>query len=150
MHITTDDDLTRIDRTYLGPKGKRIPFVATYRQYAIGLAVAALSFGTLLLIGFPMWNKYLLVLWGFGSIFVTMFVNNRMRADLTLRDTARMAWQEVLVPREPSTIEHHPIRLDIPVYDPETPYVSRRERRKHRAADRAATRGARARKGKKK
>lgn len=147
MRIITDDDLTRIDRTYLGPKGKRIPFVATYRQYLIGLAVAALSFGALVLIGVPMWNKYVLVIWGFGAIFLTMFVNRRMRADVTLRDTFRMAWQEVLVPRPQTTVEHHPIHLEIPVYPLETPYISRRERRKRRAAERAEGRRNRARKG---
>ena len=42
MRVYTDDDLRRIDRTWLGPPNKRLPWVATYRQY-VTIIVAGLT-----------------------------------------------------------------------------------------------------------
>lgn len=43
MRVRLDDDLYRLDRTYLGPPGRPVPVRASYSQWALFFAVLAVS-----------------------------------------------------------------------------------------------------------
>ncbi|WP_460461648.1 hypothetical protein [Arthrobacter pigmenti] len=139
MRVFTDDDLTRIDRTYLGPKGRKIPWTATYRQYGIGFATLALAFGAMVLFGVPI-NPYTLWAWFFGSIGLSLYIVRRLRADVSLWATFKAAWQEVAVPRDdPAKPTHYDMKICVPIYAAGTPPPETRRQRIAAASRRRKT-----------
>ncbi len=98
MYIYTDDDLTRINRDYLGPKGKRLPWVATYRTYVVVGAVATGIFGLFLFLGVPL-NQWTVLLYLFLCALVVTYAIRRLNRDVSLYSMFKAGWQEVNVPR---------------------------------------------------
>jgi len=98
MYIYTDDDLTRINRDYLGPKGKRLPWVASYRTYGIATAVLLGMAALYMILGIPL-NQWTGLLYFFACALILNYVVQRMNRDVSLLAMAKAGWQEVTVPR---------------------------------------------------
>lgn len=101
MYIYTDDDLTRINRDYLGPKGRRLPWVASYRTYFVALTVLVMLAGVYLLVGIPL-NQWTALLYVFVAALLVNYVVRRLTRDVSLWAMFKAGWQEVNVPRPPS------------------------------------------------
>lgn len=100
MMVRTDDEMYRVDRTYLGPKGKRFPFRATYRAYGIWLTVVLLLAAALLRLGVSAsFGSVALTL--AGAIYLTIRIGKHLDADRPLRAVVTQLWHEVTAPREP-------------------------------------------------
>ena len=100
MLIRTDDEMYRVDRTYLGPKGRRFPFRATYRAYGIWLViVVVLGFGSLRL-GIPVSLASVLLILT-AAVWITIKVGLHLDYDRPLRAMVWVVWHEVTAPREP-------------------------------------------------
>lgn len=113
MRVRLDDDLYRVDRTYLGPRGKPLPVRATYTQWglffvvlvvsAIGLRVLRVSLGPtfeLLLTQLAVW---VLACWG-AAWYLRRFTSSdrplidelmRIGQELTARRPAKPRTQRV-------------------------------------------------------
>ncbi|WP_146081228.1 hypothetical protein [Rathayibacter rathayi] len=114
MYIYTDDDLGRIDRAYLGPKGRRLPFIATYRTYGITVAVLVGVFFLFMMIGLPL-NEWTVLLYGLVCTMTVARIIQRMKRDVSIWSMFRAGTQEVTVPRRPRPIpEPHTMTLTIP------------------------------------
>lgn len=100
MRVYTDDDLRRIDRTWLGPPNKRLPWVATYRQYVTIIIVSLTMFAAMLFLGFNMTELG----WQFVCFcliyFTVKFINANYRDDVGILINGLTAYQELTVPRE--------------------------------------------------
>lgn len=117
MYVYTDDDLTRINRDYLGPKGRRLPWVATYRNYGVALGVLVGMFALFMAVGIP-FNQWTLLLYGFSSTLVITWFNRRLNRDVSIWAMAKAGWQEVTVPRAPRPVSKaHTVRLQIKRWD---------------------------------
>lgn len=101
MYIYTDDDLTRINRDYLGPKGKRLPWVASYRTYLVALCVVVAVAGVYLLVGIPL-NKWTGLFFVLLCALLINYVVRRLTRDVSLWAMFKAGWQEVNVPRPPA------------------------------------------------
>lgn len=98
MYIYTDDDLTRINRDYLGPKGKRLPWVATYRTYVVVGAVVTGIFAVFMFVGMPL-NQWTVLLFLVLCFLASSYAIRRMNRDVSLLAMFQAGWQEVNVPR---------------------------------------------------
>ncbi|MGO2933147.1 hypothetical protein [Microbacterium sp.] len=98
MYVYTDDDLSRVNRDYLGPKGKRLPFVLKYRTYGISFAILAAMWGLFVFVGLPV-NQWTLLLFFFASALVIIGVVKRLQREVSVLESAIAGWQEVTVPR---------------------------------------------------
>lgn len=117
MYVHTDDDLARIDRTYLGPKGRRLPWTATYRTYGIFFVVGLVMFALLYQAGVNMLNLWGWYWWGLITFLVVRFLNRRLRSDVGLIANARSVAQEVSVPRDdPRPAKQSDMSLSIPFH----------------------------------
>lgn len=100
MMVRTDDEMYRVDRTYLGPKGRRFPFRATYRAYGIWLTVVLLLGAALLRLGVgASFGSVTLTL--AGAVYLTIRIGKHLDADRPLRAVVTQLWHEVTAPREP-------------------------------------------------
>jgi hypothetical protein len=101
VYIYTDDDLNRVNRDYLGPKGRRLPWVATYRTYGVTLAVLVAEFAAFMFIGVPLnqWTGLLFCCVAFLSV---TYVIRRLNGDVSIVAMFKSGWQEVTVPRPPA------------------------------------------------
>lgn len=102
MRIYTDDDIRRVDRTWLGPPGKRLPWVASYREYVTILVVAVGVFSLMVYLGFAMSELLWLSVWGFATAFIVKAINNHYRDDVGILNNFITAYQEISVPRADS------------------------------------------------
>jgi len=100
MYLYTDDDLTRVNRDYLGPKGKRLPWTAQYRTYGVFIVVAFLLFFGFLMLGIPA-NKYSIVSYGFILYLSMKAIVRKMDGQVSLWASFKTGWQEMDVPRQP-------------------------------------------------
>lgn len=100
MYIYTDDDLTRINRDYLGPKGKRLPWVLPYRVYAVIFLSAFIWFGIGWILQIPI-NQWTGLLFVFVVAMTVIYVTRRLRRDVSLWAMFKGGWQEVIAPRHP-------------------------------------------------
>lgn len=117
MYVYTDDDLTRINRDFLGPKGRRLPFVLQYRTYGVIIGVFVLGWFLLFTIfglGISQWT---LLLYVFVCGLAATAIVQRLKRDVGLFQMFRAAAQEVAVPREtrPRT-HHHTVRAEVTLY----------------------------------
>lgn len=118
MYLYTDDDLTRINRDFLGPAGRRFPFVLQYRTYFIAAGVAFLTL--ILLFGIfrlPV-DEFTVLLFLTIVGFATGGIVARLKRDVGFVGLVQAGWQEVAVPRapQPSRNDEHLIRASIPMY----------------------------------
>ena len=102
MRIYTDDDIRRVDRTWLGPPGKRLPWVASYREYVTILVVAVGVFSLMVYLGFAMSELLWLGVCGFTTAFIVKAINNHYRDDVGILNNFITAYQEISVPRADS------------------------------------------------
>lgn len=100
MRVYTDDDLRRVDRTWLGPPNKRLPWVATYRQYVTIIIVVLSLFGFMLYLGLPMTELGWLFVCGASSYFIVRGINEHYRDDVGIIVNFITAYQELSVPRD--------------------------------------------------
>lgn len=98
MYVYTDDDLTRINRDYLGPKGKRLPWVATYRAYGVAIGVLVGMFGLFMVLNVPL-SQWTVLLYAFLSVLVITWIVRRIQRDVSIWAMAKAGYQEVTVPR---------------------------------------------------
>lgn len=98
MRVQCDDELYRVDRVFLGPKGKPWPFRATYRAYVFwGL----LTLAWLLiwrLIGLPWHVLVPLVLATLGYP-TAIWIDTKLTADRPIWSELERIVQELLAPR---------------------------------------------------
>ena len=112
MRIHTDDELYRVDRVYLGPKGRRVPWRATYRAYGVWL-VMVLLIGFVTFQIFPI-NASTVAAAFFSSIFLTIHVMKRLDSDRPLVTLPVMGWHELTAQRpQPQRHERHIVKLRI-------------------------------------
>lgn len=117
MYVYTDDDLTRINRDYLGPKGRRLPWVATYRSYGVAAAVLVGMFGLFMMLNVPL-SQWTVLLYGFSSTLVIAWIIRRMKRDVSIWAMAKAGYQEVTVPRETAPARKpHTMSLGIKRWD---------------------------------
>lgn len=117
MYVYTDDDLTRINRDYLGPKHRQLPWVATYRTYVVVGATIGGMFLLFLFLGIP-FNKWTVLLYAAATALAVLAFTRRLRADQSLPSIVLMGWQEVVVPREPTgSPKVHQIGVSIARFD---------------------------------
>ena len=102
MRIYTDDDLRRIDRTWLGPPNRRLPWVASYRQYVTILLTGMIVFASMLWLGLPMAQLEWLLVCGLVTYFTVRFIEGNYRDDVGITINFISAYQEVTTPREDS------------------------------------------------
>lgn len=116
MYIYTDDDLTRINRDYLGPKGRRIPWVASYRTYVVVGAIALFEFFAFMMLDIP-FNKWTALLYFVCVTLTVPAVLRRMNGDVSLVAMFRQGWQEVAVPRADTRVEARTVQLKVQRFD---------------------------------
>lgn len=111
MRVYTDDELFRVDRTYLGPKGKRVPWRASYRAYGVWAAVT-LAYGVVALSIFPITVLTVgLVL--FASLYTTIKVMERLDADRPLATVPVVGWHELSAPRPTSAAQRRQVAVEV-------------------------------------
>lgn len=117
MYVYTDDDLTRINRDFLGPKGKRLPWVATYRTYGVSIGVFVGVFALFMALGVPV-NQWTALLYACTCTLVIAWFVRRMKRDVSIWSMTKAGWQEVTVPRAPRPVSKgHTMRLEIKRWD---------------------------------
>lgn len=117
MYIYTDDDLTKINRDYLGPKGKRVPWVWTYRTYGVVLAVVVGLFALFVFVGVPL-NQWTGLAFFFVAFLLSTYVVRRLNGDVGIVAMFQAGWQEVRVPRSPRpNVQEHQIQITVRQFD---------------------------------
>jgi hypothetical protein len=96
--VRTDDEMHRVDRTYLGPKGRRFPWRATYRAYAVWIVVTVLLAGLMFKMGVDVSAATVLLMLT-TSILVTIRVMKAIDHDRPLCAMGVMCVHEVIAPR---------------------------------------------------
>lgn len=120
MRVYTDDDLRRIDRTWLGPPNKRLPWVATYRQYVTIIVVGLTLFAVMLFLGFPMTELAFQFVWFLLTYFSVKAFNAYYRDDVGILVNGITAYQELSVPREDADAGYsHVLSLHTTRYSPD-------------------------------
>jgi hypothetical protein len=140
VYIYTDDDLNRVNRDYLGPKGRRLPFVATYRTYGVTIAVVVVEIAVFMFVGVPL-NQWTGLIFCFCAFLSVTYVIRRLNGDVSIVAMFRAGWQEVTVPRPPTTrAKEHVIHAQVQKFDYDAIAPPRWwELKKKRAARRAAS-----------
>lgn len=124
MRVETDDELGRVDRRWLGPPGRELPFAARYVAWGLGLAFFALGQTLMSAAGaVSIINTAIVIM---GSAIATTLVLRTVNPDKPVRVLARAAWSEISSPRPDTTPAqrsvpgHASIRLraDVPAPSP--------------------------------
>lgn len=116
MYIYTDDDLTRINRDYLGPKGRRIPWIASYRTYGVAMAIAVIEFFAFMVLDIP-FSKWTVLLYFVCVALTIPYVLRRLNRDVSLLSMFRQGWQEMSVPRADPKPKTNRIELKVERFD---------------------------------
>lgn len=98
MQIRTDDEMYRVDRTFLGPKGRRFPWRATYRAYGLWFVLVVLLGGAMLKLGVDI-NLTSVVLLLAASVLGTQRLMKGINHDRPFLAVAAMCAHEVAAPR---------------------------------------------------
>lgn len=98
MRVQCDDELYRVDRVFLGPKGKPWPFRATYRAYIFWgfLAVGLLVLWRMT--GLP-WHPLVVLLIPTVTYPVALWIDKKLTADRPVTAEIERIWQELAAPR---------------------------------------------------
>ena len=110
MRIQCDDELFRVDRVFLGPKGKPWPLRATYRAYVLWGFLAVGSLVLWRMIGLP-WHMLVLAAIPIVTYPLATWIDKKLNADRPFLSELWRAWQELVAPRpalhpEPFTRVH--------------------------------------------
>lgn len=99
MKFVSDDDIKRVDRRYLGPKGKLLIVRTTYRNWgiAVGVIVSVVFLWTFL--GLPV-DKWLIAIAAFGSLFLIVGIQRYLVDEVTIYSTAKTLYNEAQAPSE--------------------------------------------------
>lgn len=114
MTVQCDDDLYRVDRVYLGPKGKPWPFRMTYRGYVL--------WALLVIVGVVIWRTFHLP-WGVlpllcvaaAAFFGAQWLDKHLTADRPLGSEVSRIWQELTAPRPDLTPGPQTVALSVSV-----------------------------------
>lgn len=98
MLVKTDDNLYRVDRTYLGPKVFRFPWRATYRDYGVWLGLMLLTGLVAWKVGIPA-NFLTVCLWPLLAARLTQSVSKALDHDRPLREEMVRLGQELTAKR---------------------------------------------------
>lgn len=115
MRVRTDDDLYRVDRTYLGPRNRAIPLQVTYRQWFIFLGLLVLSLTAWRSLALPLDLPVFLVLL-VGIWFAAQWISQHLTYDRPLLWEIVRVIQELVAPR-PELHEKpqvHQLHLEVP------------------------------------
>lgn len=101
MRVETDDELSRVDRRWLGPPGRELPFAARYVAWGLGLTFFAAGQTLMSAAGAVSIINTLIVIM-FASILSTLVLRT-VNPDKPVRVLARAAWDEISGPRPDTT-----------------------------------------------
>ncbi len=119
MRIQCDDDLYRVDRVFLGPKGKPWPFRATYRALVLTAGLLFLGVTVWRAVHLP-FNTVILVAIGIGAYLGAQALDKRLTVDRPVLGEAQRIWQELTAPRpdvNPRAVTTR-LTVDIPRWGP--------------------------------
>lgn len=136
MRVVTDDELKRINRDFLGAKGKRLPFIATYRTYVVVFSIAFATFVAFWVLRVP-FSEWTALLYCVVVAYASLLVVRRLQGDVGIVAMFKAAGQEVVVPRSSSP---HPrtyrVAAKVPHYsldaEPRRRWWQRRSRKETR------------------
>ena len=97
MRFVSDDDIKRIDRRYLGPKGKLLIVRTSYRNWGIAIGVSVGIVFMWMFLGLPV-DKWLIAIAAFGAIFLIVAIQRYLVDEVTLFSIARMLYNEAKAP----------------------------------------------------
>lgn len=117
MDVRTDDDLYRVDRTYLGPKGRSLLIHATYRQWGLFFVVAVILLVCARALDLPV-NPMTLLCGVTAAWFIALGISKRLTYDRPLFAEMVRLGQELIAPRpnlnpQPET---HKVVVSVPVW----------------------------------
>lgn len=99
MKFVSDDDIKRVDRRYLGPKGKLLIVRTSYRNWGIAVGVIVVVIFVWSFLGLPV-DKWLIAFAAFGTIFLIVAIQRYLVDEVTLFSTAKMFYNEAQAPSE--------------------------------------------------
>lgn len=131
MRFVSDDDIKRVDRRYLGPKGKLLIVRTSYRNWGIAVAVIVGVVIMWTFLGLPV-NKWLVALAGFGVIFLIVAIQRYLVDEVTIFSTAKMFYNEARAPSKEHVEASESVFLGmyVPIYEDGTPKVTSTLQRK--------------------
>ncbi len=98
MRIQCDDDLYRVDRVYLGPKGKPWPFRSTYRALGFAAGLAGIGLIVWRAIGFSQDPVVVLGLLAVSYVGAQV-IDKKLTVDRPIIGELQRIWQELVAPR---------------------------------------------------
>lgn len=99
--ITTDDALARVDRHFLGPPGKTMPFRPSYTAIYTGAAVFFTIFVVArALLHVPLGFQPLAIMLA-ATVVITSRITRYVTPDRPLRSVVKAAWNDLNAPRPP-------------------------------------------------
>lgn len=136
MKFVSDDDIKRVDRRWLGPKGKLLIVRTSYRNWGISVGVIV---GMVLLwtfLGLPV-NKWLVAFAAFGTIFLIVAIQRYLVDEVTLFSTAKMFYNEARAPSKEHVEASETVFLGmcVPIHEDGTPTLTSNMQRKKFEAD---------------
>lgn len=136
MKFVSDDDIKRIDRRYLGPKGKLLIVRTSYRNWGIAIAVSVGVIFLWMFLGLPI-DKWLISFAAFGTIFLIVGIQRYLVDEVTLFSTIKMLFNEAKSPHEEHLAKPESVFLGmyVPIHQDGTPAVSTNLQRKRFEAD---------------
>lgn len=136
MKFVSDDDIKRVDRRYLGPKGKLLVVRTSYRNWGIAVTVIVGIALVWTFLGLPI-NKWLVAIVAFGAIFLIVGIQRYLVDEVTVFSTAKTFYNEARAPsRElveaPETVF---LGMHVPIHHDTQPRISTPMQRKKFEAD---------------
>jgi hypothetical protein len=98
MLVKCDDELYRLDRVYLGPKGKPLPLRLTYRAWSMLAGLMFVMITVWRRLGLP-WNLMMFLLLAAGCYFVAGWLDRLLTSDRPLFSELQRIVQEIFAPR---------------------------------------------------
>ena len=136
MRFVSDDDIKRIDRRYLGPKGKLLIIRTSYRNWGIAIAVSVSVVFLWMFLGLPA-DKWLISFAAFGTIFLIVAIQRYLVDEVTLFSTAKMFLNEAKSPHEEHLAQPESVFMGmyVPIHQDGIPKLSTNLQRKRFEAD---------------
>lgn len=136
MKFTSDDDIKRIDRRYLGPKGKLLPVRTSYRNWGISIAVIVCIVVLWSFLGLPV-NKWTVAGACFGGLFLIIGIQSYLTDEVTVLSTLRMFYNEAQAPSQEHVEKSESVFLALytPIYRDGMPQIRNKSQAKKFAAD---------------
>ena len=136
MRLVSDDDIKRIDRRYLGPKGKLLPIRTTYRNWGIMITAVVMVLFVWLYLGLPV-NQWSITIGAFLTVWVTIIVQRYLVDEVTIFSSIKMLANEARSPHEEhlGKPEHIFLAMSIPTFSSDMPSVTTKLQQRRLEAD---------------